>query len=305
MITRGPNQSKFWFVIRLHLVLLWGLFTSGSATTACSSSGGGCPVKATTHFIRRNMAFVGRTFAESSPSAVTPPPLPSKHSKQHEPAYFRTSNHYINPIESKQFLSRLYMTNADNPPGESGRRKKKGGTSAISGRDGIVLDPGKPPDGVQMAPAHDVDLVVVGLSHHTAPVEVREKLSISEDGWNPAAKDLCSMASIDEAVVLSTCNRFELYLTGRNEYEAIKDALEYLHKRTNGTLDQDTLRKSIFMLSGDDAMWHLMRVSSGITAPFCRINYHHRCKLWNSKLSSPLLNAYTIRVARLLILCLL
>jgi glutamyl-tRNA reductase len=107
------------------------------------------------------------------------------------------------------------------------------------------------------------ELVVIGLSHHTAPVEVREKLSIPESEWNNAAHELCRHDSISEAVVLSTCNRFELYLTGRNQYEAMTDAVNYLLERTNGTVDEDILRKSVFMLSGEDAIWHLMRVTAG------------------------------------------
>lgn len=109
---------------------------------------------------------------------------------------------------------------------------------------------------------YNSELVVIGLSHHTAPVEVREKLSIPESEWNQVANELCGYKSITEAVVLSTCNRFELYLTARNQYEAMNDAMDYLLQR-NGTVDKETLRKSMFMLSGDDAIWHLMRVTAG------------------------------------------
>jgi glutamyl-tRNA reductase len=109
----------------------------------------------------------------------------------------------------------------------------------------------------------NADLVVIGLSHHTAPVEVREKLAIPEDEWNQASNELCRYDSISEAAVLSTCNRFELYLSGRNQYEAMTDAVNYLLQRTNGTVDEEVLRKSLFMLSGEDAIWHLMRVTAG------------------------------------------
>lgn len=257
MAACSSEKSRFWFLIRLHILLLFGMFSSGASasSSSCGSGGSGCPVKATTHFIRRNMAFVGKTFAENSPSPISasPPPVPKHSSRQ--PAFINGPNHYIDPMESRKFLSRLHMSNSDRPP-EAKRKKKRPDDLLVSG--GSLSNADRP------LPKHDVDMVVIGLSHHTAPVEVREKLSISEEGWNPAARDLCSKESIDEAVVLSTCNRFELYLTGRNEYEAFRDAIDYLHKRTNGTLDQDTLRRSLFMLSGEDAMWHLMRVSSGL-----------------------------------------
>ena len=54
--------------------------------------------------------------------------------------------------------------------------------------------------------------LVLGLSHKTATVEVREKLSIPEHRWNEASAALCEYDSINEAAVISTCNRFEVYL---------------------------------------------------------------------------------------------
>ena len=112
--------------------------------------------------------------------------------------------------------------------------------------------------------ADALEVVVLGLSHHNAKVEVREKLAIPEDNWNEASQALCEFESISEAAVLSTCNRFELYLAGQNQYELIKDAITYLEQRAGGTLDQCTLRRSLFMLSGEDAIWHLLRVSAGL-----------------------------------------
>lgn len=64
--------------------------------------------------------------------------------------------------------------------------------------------------------------------------------------------------------MLSTCNRFEIYMAGQNPYECIRDAMDFLIKRSGGALDQITLRKNMFMLSGEDAIWHLLRVSAGL-----------------------------------------
>lgn len=109
-----------------------------------------------------------------------------------------------------------------------------------------------------------LEVIVLGLSHHNAGVDVREKLAIPEDQWNEAAAELAGYNAISEAAVLSTCNRFELYLSGQNPYECIRDAIEYLSNRAKGTLDQETLRRNLFMLSGEDAIWHLLRVSAGL-----------------------------------------
>ena len=109
-----------------------------------------------------------------------------------------------------------------------------------------------------------LEVFVLGLSHHNAKVEVREKLAIPEADWNAAAGALCNYPSISEATVLSTCNRFELYLAGQNPYDAMRDAMDYLHKRAGGSIDVPTLRRNLFMLSGEDAIWHILRVSAGL-----------------------------------------
>lgn len=109
-----------------------------------------------------------------------------------------------------------------------------------------------------------LEVAVLGLSHHTASVDVRERLSIPEAGWNDASGELCDYDSIHEAAVLSTCNRFEIYLAGKNPYECMRDAIDYLHKRCGGSLDISTLRQNLFLLTGEDAAWHLLRVSAGL-----------------------------------------
>jgi len=109
-----------------------------------------------------------------------------------------------------------------------------------------------------------LEVFVIGLSHHNAKVEVREKLAIPEADWNAAAGSLCAYPSIAEATVLSTCNRFELYLAGQNPYDAMRDSIDYLMKRAGGTIDIATLRRNLFMLSGEDAIWHILRVSAGL-----------------------------------------
>eukprot|EP00981_Chlorochromonas_danica_P014142 scaffold7413_cov177-Ochromonas_danica.AAC.8 len=109
-----------------------------------------------------------------------------------------------------------------------------------------------------------LEVIVLGLSHHNARVEVREKLAIPEDAWNNASARLCEYDSIAEASVLSTCNRFEIYLSGENQYAVIRDAIDFLQQNTGGTLDEETLRRNLFMLCGEDAIWHLLRVSAGL-----------------------------------------
>lgn len=103
---------------------------------------------------------------------------------------------------------------------------------------------------------------VVGLSIHHAQVEVREKLAIAEADWNVASAELCENDAITEAAVLSTCNRFEVYYAASDPRQAMAAVTAYLSKR--GDLPVSVLRKNLFMLSGDDAVWHVMRVAGGL-----------------------------------------
>lgn len=59
-----------------------------------------------------------------------------------------------------------------------------------------------------------LEVHVIGLSHHNAAVEVREKLAVPEANWNDQSSALCESGVIAEAATLSTCNRFEVRLRG-------------------------------------------------------------------------------------------
>jgi len=103
---------------------------------------------------------------------------------------------------------------------------------------------------------------VVGLSIHHAEVEVREKLAIAEAEWNAASNDICATGQVAEAAVLSTCNRFEVYYAASDPRAAMAHVTTYLSERSG--LPVSVLRKNLFMLSGDDAVWHIMRVAGGL-----------------------------------------
>lgn len=82
----------------------------------------------------------------------------------------------------------------------------------------------------QLADAN-LEVVTLGLSHHNAKVEVREQLAVPEDQWHTVAQQLAALPAIREAAVLSTCNRFELYLAGPNAYEVMREAMQFLLQR--------------------------------------------------------------------------
>ncbi|CAI8591297.1 unnamed protein product [Vicia faba] len=71
-------------------------------------------------------------------------------------------------------------------------------------------------------------LVVIGLSVHTTPVELREKLAIPEVEWPRAIGELCGLNHIEEAAVLSTCNRMEIYVVALSQHRGIKEVTEWM-----------------------------------------------------------------------------
>lgn len=72
--------------------------------------------------------------------------------------------------------------------------------------------------------------MVVGFNYLTAPIEIREKLSIPEAQWPQAIGELCSLNHIEEAAVLSTCNRMEIYVVALSQHRGIKEVTDWMSK---------------------------------------------------------------------------
>ncbi|KAI8014860.1 hypothetical protein LOK49_LG05G01183 [Camellia lanceoleosa] len=68
-------------------------------------------------------------------------------------------------------------------------------------------------------------IVVIGLSVYTTPVEIREKLAVPEAEWPRAIAELYSLNHIEEAVVLSTCNRMEIYVVALSQHRGMAKKL--------------------------------------------------------------------------------
>jgi glutamyl-tRNA reductase len=107
-----------------------------------------------------------------------------------------------------------------------------------------------------------MNVVVVGLSHKTAPVEVREKLSIPEPQMESAIAHLVSYPHIEEVTILSTCNRLEIYVVTNETEQGIREVTQFLSEHSK--LPLKSLRQHLFILLHQDAVMHLMRVSAGL-----------------------------------------
>ncbi|KAJ9551999.1 hypothetical protein OSB04_016044 [Centaurea solstitialis] len=101
-------------------------------------------------------------------------------------------------------------------------------------------------------------IVVIGLSFHTAPVEIREKLSIPEAELPQAISELCTLNHVEEAAVLSTCNRMEIYAVTLSQHRGVKEITEWMSK-VSGVPVAD-IRQHQFLLYEKEATNHLFEV---------------------------------------------
>lgn len=101
-------------------------------------------------------------------------------------------------------------------------------------------------------------LQVLGINHQTAPVSLREKVAFGPDAVGPALASLRALPQVREAVLLSTCNRTELYAHTADEGDALAD---WLATHPEAGLD---LHAYLYRHHDGDAVRHLFRVATGL-----------------------------------------
>jgi glutamyl-tRNA reductase len=106
------------------------------------------------------------------------------------------------------------------------------------------------------------ELLAIGVSHKTAPVEVRERLALPEARATEFLRDLRGGAEVQEAVAVSTCNRTELYLVVGDPVEAESTVLTMLARQAG--IRPTELAGAIYSHRNCDAARHLYRVVSGL-----------------------------------------
>src|SRR5204863_2784793 len=167
-------------------------------------------------------------------------------------------------------------------PARQGARRRRGGDRgvgpALCRRGTRVRDArGAPSDargreaGVQAALRTAADrggrvseLLVIGISHKTAPVELRERVALPEGRAAGVLRELISTDHVQEAVALSTCNRTELYLVVGDDVEAESTALGILARESD--IRPTELITALYSLRGLEAARHLFRVTAGLDA---------------------------------------
>ena len=106
-------------------------------------------------------------------------------------------------------------------------------------------------------------LIVVGLSHKTAPVEIREKLAVPDSRLGEAVSRLCTYPGVKEGLLLSTCNRVEAYAVV-DEVESGYGSIQEFLADTHLALSSEQLTPHLYCHTGDRAMAHLFRVAASL-----------------------------------------
>ena len=101
-------------------------------------------------------------------------------------------------------------------------------------------------------------LFVAGMSYRTAPVEIRERLAVIPSHLAEQARRLQANGELDEVVLLSTCNRVEIYGATRHEARSLDSLLKVV-----GCSEHD-LRLHGYVIENGNAVRHLFRVASGL-----------------------------------------
>ena len=107
-----------------------------------------------------------------------------------------------------------------------------------------------------------MQLLLVGVSHRTAPVELRERLDFSAKGVDRALTALAESPSHHETTIVSTCNRVELYVCC-DETDTARAAIQQFLSSFHG-IPGDQLTPHLYVKTGPDAVRHLFRVASGL-----------------------------------------
>jgi glutamyl-tRNA reductase len=103
-------------------------------------------------------------------------------------------------------------------------------------------------------------LIALGINHRTAPVELREQVAIGGERITDALHDLAGLPAVNEAAILSTCNRTELYCgIELDELDALSQWLGKFHH-----LDPAQIRPYLYSYPGEDAVRHILRVAGGL-----------------------------------------
>ncbi|MBC8200003.1 MAG: glutamyl-tRNA reductase [Desulfobacteraceae bacterium] len=107
-----------------------------------------------------------------------------------------------------------------------------------------------------------LDIILLGLNHKTAPVELRERLAFSKDEIAAALEAFQKNPAVIESVLFSTCNRVEILLATDNRLDALKAAKMFISEFKN--IPVAGFEDALYIHDGDEAVRHIFRVASSL-----------------------------------------
>src|SRR5215208_6288174 len=107
-----------------------------------------------------------------------------------------------------------------------------------------------------------MQMLLLGVSHKTAPLDLREKLDFSSRDVGAAVEALATKSSAAESVVLSTCNRSEVYVASAAPDRARDEIVQFLTEYHG--LPAESFTPHLFSFSDSEVAKHLFRVAAGL-----------------------------------------
>ena len=107
-----------------------------------------------------------------------------------------------------------------------------------------------------------MEVIVVGLNHRTAPIALRECLAFQEDKLPEALQQANALPTLKENMILSTCNRVEIYGVAREMEKAVFDLKNFLSHYHHLSLKE--FEKNLYSYTGEEAVKHIFRVASSL-----------------------------------------
>ncbi len=105
-----------------------------------------------------------------------------------------------------------------------------------------------------------MNLLAVGLNHRTAPLDLREKLTVDNEQLAPSLNQLSG--AVQQNIIISTCNRLEIYSYSGDQDQSYERIVDFL--RSKSDLTQTDFNNHLYRLQGKDCAEHLFRVSAGV-----------------------------------------
>ncbi len=107
-----------------------------------------------------------------------------------------------------------------------------------------------------------MEICIIGVSHHTTPIEIRERLAFSNRQLPDALRGLQALSNVEECFIISTCNRTEIVTVVKEEVTGIEEIRSFILKYHN--LKEKMIPQGFYVYSGNEAVKHLFSVASSL-----------------------------------------